>query len=151
MNAPSTAPMWGVSSADLILMALLQSRLQERARQLKLRIATELARVPPVAARCAANDDDALGQAQRELQAVQEASWRINHGQYGRCAVCGAPISWDNLLEAPHRTTCPTCSTAAHAASAAPSHEPRVSDRPGHALRHLAAAQRFPCEMPLCA
>jgi DnaK suppressor protein len=44
-----------------------------------------------------------------ELQAVNRALERIDHGTYGECAVCGRNIDPRRLSAVPHATACVTC------------------------------------------
>ncbi|MGW5698185.1 TraR/DksA family transcriptional regulator, partial [Streptomyces asiaticus] len=46
------------------------------------------------------------------LTALDEALERLDHGDYGRCEVCGEPIPAERLEARPTATTCVRCATA---------------------------------------
>jgi RNA polymerase-binding protein DksA len=45
----------------------------------------------------------------REVRQIREALDRIEHGHYGACASCGAPIGAARLTAVPTATTCLSC------------------------------------------
>ncbi|MBX3621990.1 MAG: hypothetical protein KF891_18640 [Rhizobacter sp.] len=112
----------------MILLALFQSRLQERSLYLGEEIQSQRRRLSAHAQRLRHDDEAdesraALGRLQRAeqaLAAVQQAQERIGRGRYGLCDECQAPIGWDDLLAAPEQTTCRGCSQLASLEALAP-------------------------------
>jgi DnaK suppressor protein len=112
----------GPAGSDVILMALFESRLRERARHLAQLIQSQRKRL--TAARPDAGADASAGAGTEEgrdvaqtrlrltelaLAAVQEAEQRLGRGSYGLCETCQEPISWDELLQFPEQTSCEAC------------------------------------------
>ena len=56
-----------------------------------------------------------------ELNAVLEALSRIEHGGYGLCEECGAPIAFERLLAQPQAPRCIRCETERDRLRARPS------------------------------
>jgi len=51
--------------------------------------------------------DETLGEnAEHVIQAIEDALQRIDDGTYGRCLVCGEPISEERLGAVPYATLC---------------------------------------------
>lgn len=104
---------------DVILLALFQSRLQERSLYLGAEIRAQRNRLSMHAQRSLHGDGKGdeggavlarIERAEQALAAVQQAQDRIGHGRYGICDECRQPIGWDELLEAPEQTVCSSCS-----------------------------------------
>jgi RNA polymerase-binding transcription factor DksA len=108
----------GPGQADMILLALFQSRLQERSRYLGEEIRSQRRRLSTHAQRNLRDDEGSeresaiarIERAEQALAAVQQAQERIGGGRYGQCDECREPIAWDDLLEAPEQTVCRGCS-----------------------------------------
>lgn len=108
----------GPAEADMILLALFQSRLRERSLYLGEEIRSQRGRLSAHAQRMRHDEDpdegraalSRLQRAEQALAAVQHAQERLGHGRYGLCDECQAPIAWDDLLESPEQTTCRSCS-----------------------------------------
>lgn len=108
----------GSGRADVILMALFQSRLRERSLYLGEEIRSQRRRLSSHAQRALQDDsgDESraaiarIERAEQALAAVLQAQERIGHGHYGLCDECREPIAWDDLLEAPEQTVCRGCS-----------------------------------------
>lgn len=108
----------GSGQADVILLALFQSRLRERSLYLGEEIRSQRRRLSAHAQRAmqdGAGDEHSsavarIERAELALAAVQQAQDRIGHGRYGVCDECRSPIAWDDLLEAPEQTVCRGCS-----------------------------------------
>jgi RNA polymerase-binding transcription factor DksA len=108
----------GPGQADMILLALFQSRLRERSLYLGEEIRAQRRRLSTHAQRNLhpgeGDERDAaaarIARAEQALAAVQQAQERIGHGRYGLCDECREPIAWDDLLEAPEQTVCRGCS-----------------------------------------
>ena len=56
-----------------------------------------------------------------ELTDVLEALARMDHGRYGLCADCGAPIAYERLLAQPQAARCIRCETERERLRARPS------------------------------
>lgn len=48
---------------------------------------------------------------EQELEDIEAALLRIEHGTYGRCEVCGGPIGHQRLIALPEVRTCISCSS----------------------------------------
>lgn len=96
------------SAPDLILLALIQSRLRERSQYLGQVIRTQRQRAAE--AEAAEGEMDRVKSAEQALAAVQEAEARIGRGRYGLCDGCHEPIAMDELLQSPEQTLCRSCS-----------------------------------------
>lgn len=108
----------GSGQADVILLALFQSRLRERSVYLGEEIQSQRRRLSTHAQRSLQTEERdereaaiaRIERAEQALAAVQQAQERIGHGRYGLCDECREPIAWDDLLEAPEQTVCRGCS-----------------------------------------
>lgn len=93
---------WLRSPLELPMLLLLQSRLKERARQLRSTLQRRRAQssgaVEPLA--------PLLAQAEAEWSCVDAALRRIDRGTYGLCHACGDAIPRDRLLADPCIGTC---------------------------------------------
>ena len=104
----------GPTAPDLILVALLQSRLRERSLYLGQVIQLQRRR-QSAPRRSALNDDQGADEfsvqlAEQALVAVQRAQQRLDSGSYGLCDDCKQPIGLDDLLAVPEQTLCRGCS-----------------------------------------
>jgi len=50
-----------------------------------------------------------LGPKRQELEAIEEALWRLENGSYGLCEECGQPIEWRRLEIMPETPLCRNC------------------------------------------
>ena len=112
--------------------ALLQAELEQRRKQLDDRLAAHhggLSRVEHAREVLQQDDDDAPQRAgeravdmalsdleTQELGAVSQALARLNGGQYGLCADCGAEIPFDRLKAEPWALRCVPCESRHEAA-----------------------------------
>lgn len=117
MSSRNEEPPHGPAQADMILLALFQSRLRERSLYLGEEIRSQRGRLSAHAQRMRRDEEadeqgavlNRLKRAEQALAAVQQAQERIGHGRYGLCDECQEPIAWDDLLAAPEQTTCRAC------------------------------------------
>lgn len=118
------------AEADMILLALFQSRLRERSLYLGEEIRAQRRRLSTHAPSAHATSAHALSahaprarptseadatlarieRAEQALAAVRQAQERLGRGRYGLCDECQSPIGWDTLLQAPEQTVCAGCS-----------------------------------------
>ncbi|MEO8153261.1 MAG: hypothetical protein ABI605_09355 [Rhizobacter sp.] len=107
------------AGADVILLALFQSRLRERSMYLGQLIQSQRRRLKASARPDLGAQDGGevtlahLRSAEAALAAVQEAEERMGLGRYGLCDSCQEPIGWDDLLASPEQTTCQGCGQVA--------------------------------------
>lgn len=104
-----------MTAPDLILLALFQSRLRERSKELDDVIESQRRRLSSSWRTGRLTNDASDGElarlslAEKALSAVQHAEELLANGKYGVCDECRQPISWDVLLESPEQTTCRAC------------------------------------------